>query len=52
MARAYKYVTKYTSPNQNARKSKITGCTVHWWGTPSGQNPLGVVSWLCESAQV
>lgn len=48
MSRAYKYVTKFTSPNQNARNSKITGITCHWWGTPSGQSPEGVVSWLCD----
>ena len=48
MARAYKYITKYTSPNQNARNSKITGITCHWWGTPTGQNPEGIVSWLCD----
>lgn len=48
MARAYEYITKYTSPNQNARNRKIAGITVHWWGTPSGQNPLGIVSWLCD----
>ena len=48
MARAYTYITKYTSPNQNARNRKIAGITVHWWGTPSGQNPLGIVNWLCD----
>ena len=48
MARAYTYVTKYTSPNQNARNRKIAGITIHWWGTPSGQNPLGIVNWLCD----
>lgn len=48
MARAYKYVTKYTSPNQNARNRKIAGITCHWWGAPSGQSPEGVVSWLCD----
>ena len=48
MARAYKYVTKYTSPNQNARNSKIKGITCHWWGRPTGQNPLGIVNWLCD----
>ena len=48
MARAYTYITKFTSPNQNARNRKIAGITAHWWGRPSGQNPLGVVSWLCD----
>ncbi|HCS2945853.1 TPA: N-acetylmuramoyl-L-alanine amidase, partial [Shigella flexneri] len=48
MARAYEYITKYTSPNQNARKSKITGLTIHWWGNPAGQKIEGIVSWLCD----
>ena len=48
MARAYTYITKYTSPNQNARNRKIAGITCHWWGTPTGQNPEGIVSWLCD----
>lgn len=48
MARAYTYITKFTSPNQNARNRKIAGITIHWWGTPSGQNPLGIVNWLCD----
>ena len=48
MARAYKYITKFTSPNQNARNRKIAGITCHWWGTPTGQNPEGIVSWLCD----
>ena len=48
MARAYEYITKFTSPNQNARNRKIAGITCHWWGTPTGQNPEGIVSWLCD----
>lgn len=48
MARAYTYITKHTSPNQNARNRKITGITIHWWGKPTGQNPEGIVSWLCD----
>ena len=48
MARAYKYITKYTSPNQNARKRKIAGITIHWWGNPVGQKIEGIVSWLCD----
>ena len=48
MARAYTYITKYTSPNQNARNRKIAGITCHWWGNPTGQNPLGIVNWLCD----
>ena len=48
MARSYTYITKYTSPNQNARNRKIAGITCHWWGRPTGQNPEGIVSWLCD----
>ena len=48
MARAYRYITSKTSPNQNARNRKISGITIHWWGKPTGQNPEGIVSWLCD----
>ena len=48
MARAYRYITSKTSPNQNARTRKISGITIHWWGKPTGQNPEGIVSWLCD----
>lgn len=48
MARAYRYITSRTSPNQNARNRKIAGITIHWWGNPTGQNPEGIVSWLCD----
>lgn len=46
--RAYKDITNRASPNQNARNRKITGITIHWWGKPTGQNPEGIVSWLCD----
>lgn len=46
--RSYKYITKFTSPNQNNRNQKIKGITIHWWGTPVGQSIEGVVSWLCD----
>lgn len=45
---AYKYITRYTSPNQNRRRMKITGITVHWWGNPVGQKIEGIVDWLCQ----
>lgn len=48
MARAYNYITKHTSPNQNARNAKIAGITIHWWGKPVGQKIDGIVSWLCD----
>ena len=47
MARAYKYVTKYTSPNQNARNTKVKSITIHHWGS-RGQKFDNVVHWLCQ----
>lgn len=45
MARAYEYITKYTSPNQNARNSKVKSITIHHWGS-RGQKFDNVVNWL------
>ena len=47
MARAYKYITKFTSPNQNARNSKVKSITIHHWGS-RGQKFDNVVNWLCQ----
>ena len=47
MARAYEYITKFTSPNQNARKSKVKSITIHHWGS-RGQKFDNVVNWLCQ----
>lgn len=47
MARAYTYLTSKTSPNQNARNSKIKSITIHHWGS-RGQRFDNVVSWLCD----
>ena len=47
MARAYTYITKHTSPNQNARNTKIKSITIHHWGS-RGQKFDNVVSWLCN----
>lgn len=47
MARAYTYITKYTSPNQNARNSRIKSITIHHWGS-RGQKFDNVVHWLCQ----
>ena len=47
MARAYTYITKFTSPNQNARNSKVKSITIHHWGS-RGQKFDNVVSWLCD----
>ena len=47
MARAYEYITKHTSPNQNARNSRIKSITIHHWGS-RGQKFDNVVHWLCQ----
>ena len=47
MARAYEYITKFTSPNQNARSSKVKSITIHHWGS-RGQKFDNVVNWLCQ----
>lgn len=47
MGHAYQYITSKTSPNQNARKSKIKSITIHHWGS-RGQKFDNVVSWLCD----
>ena len=47
MARAYEYITKFTSPNQNARNSRIKSITIHHWGS-RGQKFDNVVHWLCQ----
>ena len=47
MARAYEYITKFTSPNQNARNSKVKSITIHHWGS-RGQKFDNVVNWLCQ----
>src|SRR5690606_41803386 len=47
MARAYEYITKFTSPNQNARNSKVKSLTIHHWGA-RGQKFDNVVNWLCQ----
>ena len=47
MARAYTYITKFTSPNQNARNSKVKSLTIHHWGS-RGQKFDNVVNWLCQ----
>lgn len=47
MARAYEYITRFTSPNQNARNSKVKSITIHHWGS-RGQKFDNVVNWLCQ----
>lgn len=47
MARAYKYITKYTSPHQSARTSPVRSITIHHWGV-RGQKFQNVVNFLCD----
>lgn len=44
---SYEYISKHTSPNQNARNSKIKSITIHHWGS-RGQKFANVVHWLCQ----
>jgi len=47
---AYQSITKYTSPNQNARPAgaRIASITIHHWGV-RGQKFQNVVNYLCRS---
>lgn len=47
MARSYEYITKFTSPNQNARNTQVKSLTIHHWGS-RGQKFDNVVHWLCQ----
>ena len=48
----YIFHTDRDSPNYNPGVVKLPAkrCVLHWWGTPSGQDPWGVVAWLCNPA--
>ena len=53
-AMAYTFHTQYDSPNQGGFGRQITlpakRAVLHWWGNPSGQNPQGIIAWLCNAA--
>ena len=48
----YAFHTAHDSPNYNPGVVKLPAqrCVLHWWGAPSGQDPWGIVSWLCNPA--
>jgi hypothetical protein len=48
----YTFHTDKDSPNYNPGVIGLPArrCVLHWWGTPSGQDPWGVVAWLCNPA--
>ena len=48
MARAYTYITKYTSPNQNARNQKVRGLRSICGVIRSARSSRTIVSWLCD----
>lgn len=43
----YDYITKYTSPHQNARPGKPRFIVIHYWGD-RGQKFQNVVNFLCD----
>ena len=51
-AMAYTFHTQYDSPNHGGFGRQITlpakRAVLHWWGNPSGQNPQGIIAWLCN----
>ena len=48
----YAFHTAHDSPNCNPGVVKLPAqrCVLHWWGAPSGQDPWGIVAWLCNPA--
>lgn len=52
--RAYDFDSSTDSPNAGGFGTKIQlparRAVLHWWGTPSGQNPYGIINWLCDPA--
>ena len=51
---AYAFHTNRDSPNHGGFGARISlpagRCVLHWWGDPSGQDPWGIVDWLCSPA--
>ena len=51
-AMAYTFHTQYDSPNHGGFGTQIAlpakRAVLHWWGNPSGQNPQGIIAWLCN----
>ena len=51
---SYNFITQYDSPNHGGFGTQIAlparRAVLHWWGSPSGQNPQGIIDWLCNPA--
>jgi len=49
---SYTFHTQYNSPNHGAAIVPVPARLVvlHWWGNPTGQNPHGIIDWLCNPA--
>ena len=51
---SYNFITQYDSPNYGGFGTQIAlpakRAVLHWWGNPSGQNPQGIIAWLCSAA--
>ena len=49
---SYNFITQYDSPNHGGFGTQIAlpakRAVLHWWGNPSGQNPQGIIAWLCN----
>lgn len=47
---AYQLITQFDSPNhyRMLMPLPIRKVVWHWWGKPSGQDPYGVINWLCR----
>ena len=51
---SYNFIAQYDSPNHGGFGTQIAlparRAVLHWWGDPSGQNPQGIIDWLCNPA--
>lgn len=50
---SYNFITKYDSPNYGQIYGPIglpcRRLTIHHWGDPSGQDPYGIINYLCRA---
>lgn len=50
---SYNFITKYDSPNYGQIYGPVTlpcrKLTIHHWGDPSGQDPYGIINYLCRA---
>ena len=51
---SYNFIAQYDSPNHGGFGTQIAlparRAVLHWWGSPSGQSPQGIIDWLCNPA--